>query len=94
MVIDSEVTSDIVNEILALCYSEFKKKNNRKKIRYIISRVSNYVFNQFKIQFFIILSILILMFVMNCVQFYFYIFHFQKFILYQTPMSVGALLGG
>ena len=70
----SEISSEIMREVLRNCYYEMKKPRNGKKIKYMVSTLTEYVLSDFKFQINIVVAILVLMFVMNCVQFYFYMF--------------------
>lgn len=83
-----ELSGDIFRELLGYGYHEFKKQRNRKKIRYFIDKLSIYIFDHFKIHFYTIIGVLVLMFIMNCIQFVFYVLHFQKIILYQPNTNV------
>jgi len=74
----SFITSDIFREIIRNCYYELKVPRNEKKVKYIINSITNIVLKDFRFQINIVVAILVLMFIMNCTQFYFYIFHFQK----------------
>jgi hypothetical protein len=76
----SSLGSDIFREIVRNCYYEMKIPRNEKKIKYIINNITKIVLQDFRFQINIVVAILVLMFIMNCVQFYFYIFHFKKFL--------------
>lgn len=65
--------TDMLTEIVRSCYYEMKKPRNEKKIKHITHTVTKYILEDFKFQINVIVGILVLIFVMNCVQFYFYI---------------------
>lgn len=68
MIIDS-LTTEIINFI----YIQTKKTKNKKKIKYIIDIFTKMIFSDLQIYLYTILGILILIIVMNFIQFYYYI---------------------
>ena len=74
----NSIVGDITNELIEYIYSQTKKKNNKKKIKYIIDTLTTLVFTDVKPYLYTILAILILMFLMNCFSFYYYIRLFVK----------------
>lgn len=69
---------DLTNEIVEYIYIQFRKKKNKKKIKYIINTLTNIALGDIKPYFYTILAILIVMFLMNCFNFYYYITLFMK----------------
>ena len=64
---------DITNEIINLIYIETKKKKNKKKIKTVIDSFFDVVFSDIKPYLYTILGILVLIFLINVFQFYYYI---------------------
>lgn len=74
----NSIFGDITHEIIEYIYLQTKKKTNKKKIKYIIDVFNNLIFSDLKPYLYTILAILILMFLMNCFNFYYYIKLFIK----------------
>jgi len=68
----SSILGDITKEIINFAYKHTRKNKNKRKIKYIIDVLTNLLFEDIKPYAITILGILILMFVMNCFQFYWY----------------------
>jgi hypothetical protein len=75
---DKSLYSDIVREIIDFIYIQGKKKKNKHKIKYLIDTVTSLFLDNIKPYLYTILAILLLMFVINCFQFYYYIKLFIK----------------
>ena len=69
----NSIIGDLTNEIIQYIYLQTKKKNTRKKIKYMINTVTSLIFDDVKPYLYTILAILIIMFLMNCFSFYYYI---------------------
>jgi hypothetical protein len=69
---------DLTHEIIDYIYTQTKKKNNKKKIKYIINTLTNIALEDIKPYLYTILAILILLFLMNCFNFYYYVTLFMK----------------
>ena len=67
------IVSDVTRESIDLIYKELKKKHNKKKLSYIFNYISNLAINSIKPYMYTIMAILIVIFLMNCFQFYYYI---------------------
>lgn len=68
----TSIIGDFTKEIINFAYRQTKKNKNKRKIKYIIDILTNLLFEDIKPYALTILGILILMFVMNCFQFYWY----------------------
>lgn len=68
----TSIVGDITSEIINLVYQQTRKNKNKRKIKYTIDILTNLLFEDIKPYAITILGILILMFVMNCFQFYWY----------------------
>lgn len=69
---------DVTNEVIDYIYVQTHKKKNRRKIKYMIDTLTTIAFGDVKPYLYTILAILILMFLMNCFNFYYYIKLFTK----------------
>lgn len=69
----NSLLGDVTNEIIDYIYLQSRKKNNKKKLKYILDTLTTIAFGDVKPFLYTILAILILMFIMNCFNFYYYI---------------------
>ena len=67
------MVGDFTREIIDFIYSQTKKKNNKKKIKYIIDLLTKLLFEDIRPYLYTILAMLFIMFIINCFQFYYYI---------------------
>lgn len=65
--------SDITKDTLNYIYKETKKKRNQKKISLIIDTITKIAIEKIQPYMYAIIAILIILFLMNCFQFYYYI---------------------
>lgn len=65
----SEITTELVRNI----YEELKKKKNKHRLEIIISEVSSILFKNLQPYILAVLVMLIILFIMNVMQFYFYL---------------------
>lgn len=72
------LVGDLTREIIDYIYLQSRRKGNKKKIKYILDTLTTIVFGDVKPYLYTILAILILMFLMNCFNFYYYIKLFAK----------------
>lgn len=71
------ILGNITNELIEYVYRQTIKRKNAKKLKYIINILSDLAFSDLKPYLYTILAILILMFLMNCFNFY-YVIKYQK----------------
>lgn len=64
---------DLTSEVLRLVHTETKKKRNRKRVEQIVRYVKTMVLGNVQHYLYAIMAMLILMFLMNCFQFYYYV---------------------
>lgn len=76
-----DLTKDLFDFILHEC----DKNKNKKKITSIINNITNAALNNIKPYLYTIMSILVLLFLMNCFQFYYYI---KLFILNNKSLNI------
>ena len=69
----NSLVGDLTHEIIDFIYSQTKKKNNKKKIKYIIDTLTKLLFHDIQPYLYTILAMLFIMFIINCFQFYYYV---------------------
>lgn len=69
----TSIIGDITNECITMVYTLIKKNKNKKKIKFILDTMINLLFDDLKPFLYTIMGILILIFIMNCTQFIYYI---------------------
>jgi hypothetical protein len=82
------ILGDITNETLNIVYKELKKSKNSSKISYIINTLSNLALKRIQPYLYAIMMILIIIFLINCFQFYYYL----KFVINYTKKDVSSLI--
>lgn len=65
----SEITTELIKKI----YNEIKKKKNKRRLEVIISDISSIVFKSLQPYIIGVFVMLIILFIMNVMQFYFYL---------------------
>lgn len=74
----NSLLGDVTNEIIDYIYLQSRRKGNKKKLKYILDTLTTIAFGDVKPYLYTILAILILMFLLNCFNFYYYIKLFAK----------------
>ena len=69
----NSIVGDITRELIDFIYTQIKRKKNKQKLEYIISNITNIIFENIQPYLYTILGVLIIMFLMNLFQFYYYI---------------------
>lgn len=64
---------DVLKDTLNYIYKESRKKRNQKKISLIIDIITKIAVEKIQLYMYAIIAILIILFLMNCFQFYYYI---------------------
>ncbi len=67
------IIDDIIKDGFKLILKECDKDKNKKRIAFYIHTFTNVALDHIKPYLYTIMAILILLFIMNCFQFYFYI---------------------
>ena len=67
------VVQDLTSETIGLIYKECSKEKNKHKIQNILNNIIEYTFENIKPYLYTIMAILILLFLINTFQFYYYI---------------------
>lgn len=64
--------TDITRDVIQMLYAECKKRNNEKRLRYVMRYLSSIALGYISPYFYAIMAILVIMFLMNFVQFFYY----------------------
>jgi hypothetical protein len=67
------IITDITRETVELVYKEAQKRKNHRKITYIIDLITGLAIRKIQPFIYTIFALLIVLFLMNCFQFYFYV---------------------
>lgn len=67
------IFADITNEFIDFIYKQTKLHKNKKKLKYICDILIDNVFSDIKPFLYTIVTILIILFLINCFNFYYYI---------------------
>lgn len=67
------IIGDLTKETINLVYKECEKDKNKKILSNIINNITRIAFKNIQPYLYTIMGILILLFLMNCFQFYYYI---------------------
>lgn len=66
----------MTKDILNIAYNELSKKHNKQKVSYIVSTVASLAIHNIQHYLYAIICMLLIMFLMNCFQFYYYLKYF------------------
>lgn len=67
------IVGDLTTETINLIFKECEKEKNKKRLALIINNITDIAFKNIQPYLYTIMAILILLFVINCFQFYYYI---------------------
>ena len=67
------IVGDLTTETISLIFKECEKEKNKKRLASIINNITDIAFKNIQPYLYTIMAILILLFVINCFQFYYYI---------------------
>jgi hypothetical protein len=65
--------SDLTTETISLLYKECEKDKNKQRITTMLNNMINIALTNIKPYLYTIMALLILLFLMNCFQFYYYV---------------------
>lgn len=68
----NSIIGDLTTETISLVYKECEKDKNKRRLTKIMNRVINIALEHINPYLYTIIIILILLFLINCVQFYYY----------------------
>lgn len=74
----NSLIADFTRETIDFIYTQTRRKKNKQKIQYIMNYLTNLIFADLQPYLYTILAVLILMFLINIFQFYYYIRLFLK----------------
>jgi hypothetical protein len=69
----NSIIGDLTSDTISIIFKECEKNKNKKRIKYIINNILDVAFGNIKPYLYTIMGILILLFLMNLFQFYYYI---------------------
>jgi hypothetical protein len=69
----SSILSAFTNETLSLLYKETRRKKNQKRISYIVNALIDMSIKRIQPYMYAIMAVLVVIFLMNCFQFVYYI---------------------
>lgn len=67
------ILGDLTSETINFIYKECEKTQNKKRLATIINNITSIAFESITPYLYTIMAILILLFLINCFQFYYYI---------------------
>lgn len=85
---DSIITG-LASETIDVLYKEAHRKKNKKKLRYIVNTLINMLMESIQPYMYTIMIMLIILFLMNCFQFFYYI----RLQMTNKQMTVEKLIG-
>jgi hypothetical protein len=74
------IFGDVTKQALSLLYKETRSKKNQKKITYVIDTLVSIAIQRIQPYLYAIMAVLVIIFLMNCFQFFYYV----KLFLYIT----------
>ncbi len=69
----NSLLSALTSETLTFLYKEARRDKNQKKLSFIINTLINIAMQRIQVYMYAIMAILIILFLMNCFQFFYYI---------------------
>jgi hypothetical protein len=81
------VIGDLTSETIGIIFKECEKDKNKKRIETIINNIINIAFDNIKAYLYTIMAILIILFLINCFQFYYYV----KLFIANTKITSGDI---
>lgn len=67
------VIGDLTSETISLVFKECEKEKNKRRLEKIMNNIINIAFENIKPYLYTIMAILVLLFIMMCFQFYYYV---------------------
>jgi hypothetical protein len=74
----NSLVADLTRETIDFIYTQTRRKKNKQKIQYVMNYLTNLIFSDLQPYLYTILAVLILMFLINLFQFYYYVRLFLK----------------
>lgn len=87
------IFTELASDALNILYKESKRKKNQKRITYIVDTLASLAIRRIQPYMYAIMAILIVMFLMNCFQFWYYVkqllsAHKQGRVLLDTKLTI------
>jgi hypothetical protein len=86
MLIIRVMIGDLTNDAIRIMYKELQKEKNKQRISIIIEMISGMIFKNVLPYMYAIIAILVIMFLMNVFQFYYYVKYFL-FVKKSSPLT-------
>lgn len=67
------IIGSITNETLSFLYKEMRRKQNQKRIAFILNTLIDIAIKRIQPYMYAIMGVLVVLFIMNCFQFFYYI---------------------
>ena len=72
-VVEMKITESLANDAFKMMHEMYSKKENKTKVDHITRSIMDTLIDKLKPYFFLITGLLVIMILMNCIQFYYYI---------------------
>jgi hypothetical protein len=67
------IISDLTSETIGIIFKECEKDKNKKRLEAIMNNIINIAFENLKPYLYTIMGLLMILFLINCFQFYYYV---------------------
>ena len=67
------IISDLTSETIGIIFKECEKDKNKKRLEVIMNNIINIAFENLKPYLYTIMGLLMILFLINCFQFYYYV---------------------
>lgn len=67
------IVSDLTSETIGIIFKECEKDKNKKRLEFIMNNIINIAFENLKPYLYTIMGLLMILFLINCFQFYYYV---------------------
>jgi hypothetical protein len=67
------IISDLTSETIGIIFKECEKDKNKKRLEIIMNNIINIAFENLKPYLYTIMGLLMILFLINCFQFYYYV---------------------
>ena len=81
------IISDLTSETIGIIFKECEKDKNKKRLEVIMNNIINIAFENLKPYLYTIMGLLMILFLINCFQFYYYV----KLFITNTKITVGDI---
>ena len=67
------IISDLTSETIGIIFKECEKDKNKKRLEVIMNNIINIAFENLKPYLYTIMGLLMILFLINCIQLYYYV---------------------